>query len=69
MYEKKSDRKFLEEKRIKTNATIIYSNLNLVLRLKCLKGILFIKTLLMKIEVARRIFVQDIQEGCEVFIP
>jgi hypothetical protein len=50
MYEKKSDRKFLEEKRIKTNATIIYSNLNLVLRLKCLKGSLYVKTLLMKIE-------------------
>lgn len=44
-------------------------NLNLILALKTLKGILYIKSVLKVIELHKKVFVNEIELGHEVFIP
>ena len=44
-------------------------NLNLILALKTLKGILHIKSVLKVIELHKKVFVNEIELGHEVFIP
>ena len=44
-------------------------NLNLILALKTLKGILHIKSVLKVIELHKKLFVNEIELGQEVFIP
>ena len=53
MYEKKTDQKFFSEKRIRTDLEVKYARLKLFINLKSLKGTLYLKTVLEKIEIAR----------------
>ena len=53
MYEKKTDQKFFSEKRIRTDLEVKYARLKLIINLKSLKGTLYLKTVLEKIEIAR----------------
>ena len=46
-----------------------YDQLKILLNLKCLSGILLVKAILIKIEQAKKLFVMDISNGDEVFIP
>jgi hypothetical protein len=56
MYNKKSDAKFFSEKRIRTDLEVRYARLKLFINLKSLKGTLYLKTVLEKIEIARRLY-------------
>ena len=69
MYEPKSETKFVKEKLQKNEAGTLYNSLSLVINLKSISGILHVHAVLEKIELAKKIFVIDISEGCEVFIP
>lgn len=68
MQSKKTNQKFFKDKRLKRNIDIQINKLKLLLGMKCLKGILFIKGLLSKIEFSKKLFVISIQEGDEVNI-
>jgi|TARA_B110000285_G_C15025767_1_gene564060 hypothetical protein len=57
MYEKKSEAKFFTEKRIKTDLEVRHARIKLVLNLKSLQGALYLKTVLEKIEISRKLFV------------
>ena len=57
LYEKKSDRKFIQEKRVRTDLVQVLRNLQLIISLKCVNGIVYVKTLMLKIQQARRLFV------------
>lgn len=47
---------------------MLLQKLKLVLGLKSLPGILYVRALLHKIEISKQIFVMDVQDGQEVFI-
>ena len=47
----------------------MFDLLTLILNLKSLKGIMRVKALLLKIELAKKLFVFDISDGDEMFIP
>jgi hypothetical protein len=47
----------------------LFDLLTLILNLKSLKGIMRVKALLLKIELAKKLFVLDISDGDEMFIP
>jgi hypothetical protein len=68
MHEKKTNKKYFKDRRIKNETEIKLSKLKLVLGLKSLKGMLFIRALLQKIELSKQIFVMEVQEGQEVHI-
>ena len=68
MYEHKTNKRYFRDKMIKNNLIILQSKLKLVLGLKSLPGILYIRAMLMKIELSKQIFVLEIQDGLEVFI-
>ena len=69
MYEKKTEAKFFTEKRIKTDLEVKHARIRLVLNLKSLQGTLYLKTVLEKIEISRKLFVIAVQDGDEIFIP
>lgn len=50
------------------NAEIILK-LQMILGVKGLKGILYVQILLQKIRMSRQLFLYDIEEGKEAFIP
>ena len=68
MYEHKTNKRYFRDKMIKNNLIILQSKLKLVLGLKSLPGILYIRAMLMKIELSKQIFVLDVSDGLEVFI-
>lgn len=51
MYEKKTEAKYYQEKRIKMDLEVRHARIKLVLNLKSLQGALYLKTLLEKIEI------------------
>ena len=69
MYEKKSEAKYFSEKRIKTDLEVRYARIKLVLNLKSLQGALYLKTVLEKIEISRKLFVIAVQDGDEIYVP
>ena len=69
MYEPKSEQKFLSQKMKRTGDSNLYDTLSLVLNLKSLPGILHVKATLIKIDQAKKLFIMDMSDGCEVFIP
>lgn len=69
MYEPKSEQKFLYQKMKRTGDSNLYDTLALILNLKSLIGILHVKAMLIKIEQAKKLFILDMSDGCEVFIP
>ena len=46
-----------------------YDNLRIISHFGVMKGILFISTVLKRIEIAKKLFVAEIQGGTEVLIP
>lgn len=69
LYVQKSASKFIKEKRQKTFLHTLISRYRLIIGLKCQKNLLFIKCLLEKIEITKKLFLLEIQDGGEVFIP
>lgn len=69
MYEPKTDEKYIKQKLMKTGARHLYNSLNVVTNMKSLSGILYVNAILIKIEQAKKLFVIDFSEGCEVYIP
>ena len=59
---------FLKYKHNKAMAGELYRKLDMLLYLKALKGVLFIKTKLMQIEIAKQLFILDLEQGFEVVI-
>ena len=48
---------------------MIFRKINLVINMKAISGVIFLRALLKKIDLARDLFIMDIEEGQEVFIP
>ena len=46
-----------------------HSNINLLINFKAVKKIAYIQCLIKRIELAKKIFIMDIEEGSEVYIP
>lgn len=46
----------------------LYRKLDMLMYLKALKGVLFIKTKLQQIELAKQLFMLDLEQGFEVVI-
>jgi hypothetical protein len=46
-----------------------YANLNLILNIKAVTKINYIQCLIKRIELAKRLFVMDIEQGAEAYIP
>lgn len=47
----------------------VYNNLKIIINLKMVNKNLFIKLALRKIKIAKEIFILDLEQGQEVFIP
>ena len=47
----------------------VYINLRLIMSMKCVKHILFVKVALKRIELAKYIFILDMQQGKQIYIP
>lgn len=58
----------LKYKHNKAMAGELYRKLDMLMYLKALKGVLFIKTKLCMIDLAKRIFMLDLEQGLEVVI-
>ena len=43
--------------------------LNMCINMKCIHGLVYLRALLMKIQLTKQIFIQDIEEGLETIIP
>ena len=48
---------------------MLQNRLKLVIGLKCIKGPLFLKILKEKYEITKKLFLQEVQDGGDVFIP
>lgn len=46
-----------------------YMKISLLIKLKAVRGVLMIKTILRRIKLAKFLFIQEIEQGQEVFIP
>lgn len=69
MYEAHSIRSGITFKLRRQMLTEMIAKINLILRLRVLQDIFFIKALLMKFELSKRLFVLEIEQGQEVYIP
>lgn len=69
MYEVKSHKKFLEIKMQKAQFNLNLRKIQVVLGLRCFKGMLFIRVLLKKIQLIKDLFLTEIEQGNEVYIP
>ena len=65
---KKNVRKFLKYKYVKNNTRTLYEKLNLLLSLKAIHGELFLLILIKKVELAKKIFVIEVEQGQAVYI-
>ena len=65
---KKNVRKFLKYKYVKNNTRALYEKLNLLLSLKAIHGELFLLILIKKVELAKKIFVIEVEQGQAVYI-
>jgi hypothetical protein len=54
---------------MRSGADSLFEILSLIINLKSISGILHVNAVLIKIEQAKKLFVMDISEGTEVFIP
>ena len=48
---------------------VILNKINLILSLRAVTGLVYLKVMLEKIQLARQLFIADMQEGGEVYIP
>ena len=69
MYEKQSYTKILQYKYRREYLNNQCQKINLILSLNALNGLLYLKLLLKKFQMAKKLFVMDIEQGQEVFIP
>ena len=53
MYEHKTNKKYYRDRRVKHELTVLLSKLKLILGLRSLKGMLYIRALLEKIELSK----------------
>ena len=68
MFQYKSNKQFFRDKRNRKEKYILLQKLKLVLGLKSLPGMLYVRGLMQKIEISKQIFVMDVQDGSEVFV-
>jgi len=59
----------IEFKKNRHSLSAKFERIKLILNLKAVDKVLFIKLLLKKIELAKEIFILEIEQGQEVFIP
>lgn len=69
MYEKLSEQKYLRLKLEKHLLNYQYSKLNLIYKFKLFQGEYLLKLILKKIQVAKQLFIIEIEQGNEVLIP
>ena len=58
---KKNVKKYLKYKMVKNNANFLYSKLKMLLSLKCIHGELYLLVLLKSVELARELFVLEVE--------
>lgn len=69
LFQTKNYKKVIEYKKNKYITTAMFEKIKLVLNLKGVDRILYIKLLLKKIDLAKKLFILEIEQGDEVFIP
>ena len=52
----------------KIRKTLIFRKIALVIGLRCIQGILWTKLILKQIQIAKELFIMDIEQGAEAFI-
>jgi hypothetical protein len=69
IFQTKNYKKMIEYKKSKYIQNALFEKIKLVLNLKAVSKILYIKLLLKKIDLAKSLFILEIEQGEEVFIP
>jgi mannose-6-phosphate isomerase class I len=68
MHEHKTNKKYYRDRRVKHELVVLLAKLKLILGLRSLKGMLYIRALLEKIELSKQVFTLEIQDDAEVYI-
>ena len=66
---KVNQRKFIKDKMSLNTRQKTYIKLNMAIKLRCISGKAFLNALLRRIELAKEMFILEIETGQEVFIP
>tara|TARA_B110000305_G_C19245035_1_gene541887 strand:+ start:489 stop:710 length:222 start_codon:yes stop_codon:yes gene_type:complete len=69
MFEAKTEKKFVQTKKNRVNKVICINKIKILQRMAAVEKIIFINCSLRKIQLAKEIFVIDIEQGSEVMIP
>ena len=69
MFEAKTEKKFVQTKKNRVNKVICLNKIKVLQRMTAIQKIIFINCSLKKIQLAKEIFVIDIEQGSEVMIP
>lgn len=68
-HSKTNERKFLKDKISRNSREKTIIKLNMVIKLRAINGIAYLRCLLRKIQIAKELFILEIEQGAEVFIP
>lgn len=52
----------------KIRNTLIFKKIALVIGLRCVQGMLWVRLILKQIQIAKELFIMDIEQGSEAFI-
>jgi CMP-N-acetylneuraminic acid synthetase len=69
MYGHKNNNKFFRDKRLRNELIMNISKLKLVLGMRSITGMIYIRALLDKINFVKKLFTYEIEDDAEVFIP
>jgi hypothetical protein len=68
IFEQKNHKKFSEYKTNIIKNKLILNKITMFLSLKLLSGSLYLKTMIERIEIAKRVFISEIEKGVKTFI-
>mmetsp|Transcript_32321 Transcript_32321/g.49476 ORF Transcript_32321/g.49476 Transcript_32321/m.49476 type:complete len:294 (+) Transcript_32321:729-1610(+) len=66
---KQNNKKFIKTKFERNFKEIIIRKIKLIIGLKVMSGITFVRAIMKKIDLQKELFIMDIEEGLEVYIP
>lgn len=69
MYSHKNNNKFFRDKRLRNELIMNISKLKLILGMRSITGMIYIRALLDKINYVKKLFTYQIEDDAEVFIP
>ena len=69
MYSHKNNNKYFRDKRLRNELIINISKLKLILGMRSITGMIYIRAVLDKINFVKKLFTYQIEDDAEVFIP